>query len=129
MKKALVLGVLAFFAINVATVQNANAQDKEVKTEKKATIKPEKKQAITKSAAASINQEKKDVKTEKKDVKTEKKDVKTEKKVQPQKPEVNNADADLTRKNTNSNNLNRSIPPKPKEKTSSNNNATSNPDR
>ena len=28
MKKALVLGVMAFFAINIATVQNVNAQDK-----------------------------------------------------------------------------------------------------
>ncbi|MBR6847662.1 MAG: hypothetical protein IKM74_05980 [Bacteroidales bacterium] len=28
MKKALVLGVLAFFAINIASVQNANAQNK-----------------------------------------------------------------------------------------------------
>lgn len=35
MKKAIVLGVMAFFAINIATVQQAKAQDKkDVKTEK-----------------------------------------------------------------------------------------------
>lgn len=31
MKKALLLGALAFFAINIATVQNVNAQNKETK--------------------------------------------------------------------------------------------------
>ena len=41
MKKALLLGVLAFFALNTATVQNVNAQDKKeaVKVTKKTTEK------------------------------------------------------------------------------------------
>ena len=34
MKKAIVLGIMAFFAINIATVQNANAQDKQAKPTK-----------------------------------------------------------------------------------------------
>ena len=43
MKKALVLGALAFFAINIATVQNVNAQDKTgttVNTNKPKAVKP-----------------------------------------------------------------------------------------
>lgn len=57
MKKALVLGVLAFFAINVVSVQNMNAQDRKDKK--------------------TVKVEKKDVKTEKKDAVIEKKSEKT----------------------------------------------------
>lgn len=78
MKKALVLGVLAFFAINIATVQNVNAQDKKaatVKTEK--NVKPgqvkkadkaqtiEKKEAATQQSVAKENKAAIDVKKEK----------------------------------------------------------------
>jgi hypothetical protein len=64
MKKALVLGVLAFFAINIASVQNANAQDKKgttTRTEKtavqepKATNKTVKQSKTTATAAAKAN--------------------------------------------------------------------------
>lgn len=43
MKKALVLGVLAFFAINIATVQNMNAQNKKAT---KATVKDAKTEEV-----------------------------------------------------------------------------------
>jgi hypothetical protein len=64
MKKALVLGVLAFFAINIASVQNANAQDKKgtaTRTEKtavqepKATNKTVKQSKTAATAAAKAN--------------------------------------------------------------------------
>lgn len=64
MKKALVLGVLAFFAINIASVQNANAQNKRgavttTKTtavqEPKATNKTVKQSKTTATAAAKAN--------------------------------------------------------------------------
>ena len=64
MKKALVLGVLAFFAINIASVQNANAQNKRgavTTTEKtavqepKATNKTVKQSKTTATAAAKAN--------------------------------------------------------------------------
>lgn len=42
MKKALVLGVLAFFAINVASVQSASAQNKKTVKTEKASAKAEK---------------------------------------------------------------------------------------
>lgn len=92
MKKTIVLGVLAFFAINIATVQNANAQDKkkvnttsttEVNAEKanKEAVKMEKAKPEIKSEKAAKEKELKA--TEKKELKaTEKKEVKaTEKKV------------------------------------------------
>lgn len=40
MKKALVLGVLAFFAINIASVQSASAQDRKETTTVKKEAKP-----------------------------------------------------------------------------------------
>ena len=45
MKKAIILGVMAFFAINIATVQNVNAQDSKGKkpTTEKAKIEKEQK--------------------------------------------------------------------------------------
>lgn len=64
MKKALVLGVLAFFAINIASVQNANAQNRKdavTTTEKtavqepKATNKTVKQSKTTATAAAKAN--------------------------------------------------------------------------
>lgn len=125
MKKALVLGVLAFFAI--ATVQNVNAQDKkkvttketvEIKNDQNAGVSTEKKVNLNKSAAASIQQrkiEKRDVKSEKKEVKNEKQDVKTLKKD----PTVESSvEKDPTQKNT-TRTLNRSVPPKPNSNASS----------
>lgn len=84
MKKALVLGVLAFFAINIASVQSASAQDRKETTTVKKEAKPSgvKKEAkqtaktattsttataaekkTVKPAAASWDQEKKDGKS------------------------------------------------------------------
>lgn len=78
MKKALVLGVLAFFAINIASVQSVNAQEKKATPAK--TVKQSKttatsaakantatttevgKEKVVKPAAASWDTEKKDAK-------------------------------------------------------------------
>lgn len=60
MKKALVLGVLAFFAINIATVQSVNAQDKRGAQNPKAVTT----QTTQKGKDVSKNV-KKEVKTEK----------------------------------------------------------------
>lgn len=63
MKKALVLGVLAFFAINIASVQNVSAQDKKsnaVKSEKvtKKTVKESKTAAVSTAKTAEAGKEK-----------------------------------------------------------------------
>ncbi|MBR3699500.1 MAG: hypothetical protein IKM85_08290 [Bacteroidales bacterium] len=116
MKKAIVLGVLAFFAINIASVQNANAQDKKKVTTKeaveikddtqkqKATIKSEKRENILRSASTSIQQDRKNKKTDKKDVRT---------KTTQDKPAQATVERDETKKNV-SVTPNNSVPPKPK---------------
>ena len=53
MKKALVLGVLAFFAINIASVQSVSAQDR--KAAPTSTVKKEAKPAGVKKEAKQIN--------------------------------------------------------------------------
>lgn len=118
MKKALVLGVLAFFAINVATAQSVKTQDrkvvttekKEIKADQKdmeadnrpATLSTEKRSKLSKAAATSIQQDKKKA--------TEKKDVNAEKKIQTAKSKANTAEVDNTKKQVKPNN---SVPPKP----------------
>lgn len=116
MKKAIVLGVLAFFAINIASVQNANAQDKKKVTTKeaveikddtqkqKATIKSEKRENILRSASTSIQQDRKNKKTDKKDVRT---------KTTQDKPAQATVERDETKKNVSAT-PNNSVPPKPK---------------
>lgn len=64
MKKALVLGVLTFFVINIATVQTANAQDKKAAPAK--TVKADANKKVVKPKTASFQSEKKAVKCEQK---------------------------------------------------------------
>ncbi len=126
MKKAIVLGVLAFFAINITTVQNANAQDKkkvtttsttEVKAEKadKEAVKMEKPMAKPEIKSEKAAKEKEVKATEKKEVKaTEKKEVKaTEKKeVKATEKKVTTKDDPTAKKAK----PNKTVPPAEKEK-------------
>lgn len=108
MKKAIVLGIMAFFAINIATVQQATAQDKkpaqkakvEISKDQKAT-QPAVKECDKKDNASCCKKEKEEkttLKCEKKDnetktdqsLKMKPKEIKIEKKEnKPTKPENN----------------------------------------
>ena len=82
MKKSILLGALAFFAISAMSIQNVNAQVKEEKQETKKAVKmAEKEQAPAATIQEPVKEKKGDCCTEKKDVKkgdccAEKKDVK-----------------------------------------------------
>lgn len=117
MKKALVLGVLAFFAINIATVQNVNAQDKK-KVSTKEAVDVKKPDATVKISTDKVENatkfsEAKESKTALKDKKA-KPAVKADSKVVKKNVSV---EEDPTAKNVNKSNLNKSVPPTPnKEK-------------
>lgn len=82
MKKSILLGALAFFAISAMSIQNVNAQVKEEKKEAQKTVKmAEKEQAPAATMQEPVKQKKGDCCAEKKDVKkgdccAEKKDMK-----------------------------------------------------
>ena len=82
MKKSILLGALAFFAISAMSIQNVNAQVKEEKKEAQKTVKmAEKEQAPAATMQEPVKEKKGDCCAEKKDVKkgdccAEKKDVK-----------------------------------------------------
>ena len=82
MKKSILLGALAFFAISAMSIQNVNAQVKEEKQETKKAVKmTEKEQAPAATMQEPVKEKKGDCCAEKKDVKkgdccAEKKDVK-----------------------------------------------------
>lgn len=84
MKKSILLGALAFFAISAMSIQNVNAQVKEEKKEAQKTVKmAEKEHAPAATMQEPVKQKKGDCCAEKKDVKkgdccAEKKDVKHE---------------------------------------------------
>jgi len=63
MKKALVLGVLAFFAINTATVQNVNAQDKRTNQKEATTAKKDGKEKTGKATMVKTTKAANDAKT------------------------------------------------------------------
>ena len=89
MKKALVLGVLTFFAINIATVQTVNAQNKNDKKE----VKVQQDKKIVKDGdtkIAKIDAEKKAVTTERTATNDPKKTIKMEKKAVIEKTATNN---------------------------------------
>lgn len=82
MKKSILLGALAFFAISAMSIQNVNAQVKEEKKEAQKTVKmAEKEHAPAATMQEPVKQKKGDCCAEKKDVKkgdccAEKKDMK-----------------------------------------------------
>ena len=82
MKKSILLGALAFFAISAMSIQNVNAQVKEEKQETKKAVKmTEKEQAPAATMQEPVKEKNGDCCAEKKDVKkgdccAEKKDVK-----------------------------------------------------
>ena len=82
MKKSILLGALAFFAISAMSIQNVNAQVKEEKQETKKAVKmAEKEQAPAATMQEPVKEKKGDCCAEKKDVKkgdccAEKKDMK-----------------------------------------------------
>lgn len=84
MKKSILLGALAFFAISAMSIQNVNAQDNKEKQETKKAVKmAEKEQAPAATMQEPVKEKKGECCAEKKDMKkgdccAEKKDVKHE---------------------------------------------------
>lgn len=99
MKKALVLGVLAIFAINIATVETVNAQDKKSAPAKNTTKKVVKPKAAKFEAEKTAKGEAKAVKCDK--VEDAKEDA-IKKNAEPEKPVVNQ-EQDPTSKNVTNN--------------------------
>ena len=72
MKKSILLGALAFFAISAMSIQNVNAQDTKEKQETKKAVKmAEKEQAPAATMQEPVKEKKGDCCAEKKDVKHE----------------------------------------------------------
>ena len=82
MKKSILFGALAFFAISAMSIQNVNAQVKEEKQETKKAVKmAEKEQAPAATMQEPVKEKKGDCCAEKKDVKHEgEKNVKSDEK-------------------------------------------------